>query len=128
METVPQQYVSALQRLERRIALLDERVTFLEGVLRAVPQYPEYLKLTPTETKLLKFLEGASPKFHKVAQIHDAIYQGIGDVDSGVVPVMVSRVRGKIHPFGVIIQSKSGFGYRLDEANATILQNLRGVS
>lgn len=106
-----------------RIAALEERVIELEGqvekltsaILGQAPMAFMALGLTPHETGILGALM-ARPETRTKSQLMDALY-GLRmtdeEPDQKIIDVFVCRLRRKLKPFGIKIETAWGQGYRL---------------
>lgn len=103
-----------VRRQQREIALLRERIRQLEEAL--VPTdivAPLEWCLTGAEARLFAFL--TTREMATKQAIMNALYSGrAGDEpEIKIVDVFVCKLRKKIEPFGVDIQTVWGQGYRL---------------
>lgn len=108
----------------------DERIRQLEDIVRgkewALPPDVE-AALTPTEARMLALLAA------REMCTREALFEasrGVGSHDDAtnikVVDVHVSKMRRRITPLGIVIQSVWGRGYRLDAASRDRLRSWNG--
>ncbi|MFD1328272.1 helix-turn-helix domain-containing protein [Mycoplana ramosa] len=104
----------ALERLRDEVDMLRERVRQLEAVL--VPdgmQIPIEWKLTASEARVFSHI--ASRDMATKDSILLAMYSDRNDLppEPKIVDVFVCKIRSKLKPFGVVIETVWGQGYRL---------------
>jgi two-component system, cell cycle response regulator CtrA len=104
-----------VDRQQQEIAFLRERIRQLEDAL--VPQevlFPIEWALTGSEARLLAYL--TTRDLATKPQIHAALYSLRPDGDDPelkIVDVFVCKLRRKLKPFGVVIETRWGYGYAL---------------
>ncbi len=117
----------ALLELEARLRALvrrgqvtaDARVAYgpltldLEGKRAWLSDAP--LRLTGREWKVLEFLVLRAGKMVNKDQIISALSRSEEEVSHSSVEVHISRLRQKLEPAGIRIQSIRGFGYYIDK-------------
>lgn len=115
--------IEALQvqntRLRCEIAEKDETIRQLRDLLKDNSQLPDWLpKLTPLEEQTLRMLMRRS----LLTQDAFRTLRPDADTDGNNMRVHVFRIRRKLKPFGVRIESLWGRGYALDAASREMLQ------
>jgi two-component system, OmpR family, response regulator len=79
---------------------------------------PQAIELGPREWKVLEYLMLQAPKPAAKEKILAALTGWDKEITANAVEVYVSRLRGKLDPFGVTLRSIRGFGYRLEWMDA----------
>lgn len=102
-------------------ALEDENDTLREALAEAermmagyVLAWPECLRLTPAEGRVLGALmrgRGLSHEYARVCSARDGV---LSEVDRGSGRVMISRLRCKVRPHGVMIKTVRSVGWILE--------------
>lgn len=116
------------QNAERRarVAQLEAEVKRLRDDLadRDI-QFPEEWDLKPQEAKLLRFLYTSPRGLQTKASIHRAISKPNTHTEPGIVTTIACKVRGKLKPYGIEIETKHRLGLFLPPASREIItQNL----
>lgn len=75
---------------------------------------PIPIDLGPREWKVLEYLMLQAPKPAAKEKILAALTGWDKEITANAVEVYISRLRGKLDPFGVALRSIRGFGYRLE--------------
>lgn len=102
-------------RLEDENDVLRARIAELEALLlRCAPNLPLEWGLTPSEQ--LVFAALASREQLSKDQIMAVVYRNVGRDEpyQKIVDVFICKLRRKLKPFGVVITTVWGQGYRLD--------------
>jgi two-component system cell cycle response regulator CtrA len=97
--------------LEAENERLRERVTQLEGLGDGAILAPVDWRLTPAEARLFNGL--MSRQMASKGALMDAIYQGRDEAEIKIVDVFVCKIRKKLKPFGIAIETVWGQGYRI---------------
>ncbi|HEY6898061.1 MAG TPA: response regulator transcription factor [Rhodocyclaceae bacterium] len=79
----------------------------------------ELLELRGREWSVLEALVLAAPKVVSKEKLLQSLSGWDGDLNANAVEVYVSRLRTKLSPAGVQISTVRGFGYRLNEPDAS---------
>jgi two-component system, OmpR family, response regulator len=77
------------------------------------------IELGPREWTVLEYLMLQAPKPAAKDKILAALTGWDKEITANAVEVYISRLRGKLEPFGVALRSIRGFGYRLEIASDT---------
>jgi two-component system, OmpR family, response regulator len=77
------------------------------------------IELGPREWKVLEYLLLQAPKPAEKDKILAALTGWDKEITANAVEVYISRLRGKLEPFGVRLASIRGFGYRLELDSAS---------
>lgn len=75
------------------------------------------IELGPREWTVLEYLMLQAPKPAAKEKILAALTGWDKEITANAVEVYISRLRGKLEPFGVALRSIRGFGYRLELAS-----------
>lgn len=75
----------------------------------------ESLELTPRESAVLGLLIERGGKVVKKSHIKDQISDWADDTSENAVEIIIHRLRKKLEPSGVVINTVRGFGYQLEE-------------
>ncbi len=110
--------------LRRSQAATSSSVTFgsitLDTAMRQAhaqtPQGAQGIELGPREWTVLEYLMLQAPKPAAKEKILAALTGWDKEITANAVEVYISRLRGKLEPFGVALRSIRGFGYRLEMA------------
>lgn len=111
--------------MRERIEELEELVRQLKEQLVPPLTFPLQFKLTSSETNLLAFLYARAPHVIPRERINAALW-----LDDGVAPyvkiidVLVCKLRKKLAPFGVDVETSWGVGYRLSASARDRLEQL----
>lgn len=115
--------IATIQRLELRCGSLEEEVDALRAGLKRSPVPVGLFGLTDTEATILGILLKADRV--RVKSFYAILYFGTEiDRDGDVVRVFIRKIRKKIAPFSIEIQSAKGAGYALPGGSKAILNNL----
>jgi two-component system, OmpR family, response regulator len=79
------------------------------------------VELGPREWTVLEYLMLQAPKPAAKDKILAALTGWDKEITANAVEVYISRLRGKLEPFGVALRSIRGFGYRLELSSHTAL-------
>jgi two-component system, OmpR family, response regulator len=79
------------------------------------------IELGPREWTVLEYLMLQAPKPAAKDKILAALTGWDKEITANAVEVYISRLRGKLEPFGVALRSIRGFGYRLELSSDTAL-------
>jgi DNA-binding response OmpR family regulator len=79
-------------------------------------QGPQLIELGPREWTVLEYLMLQAPKPAAKEKILAALTGWDKEITANAVEVYISRLRGKLDPYGVALRSIRGFGYRLELA------------
>jgi DNA-binding response OmpR family regulator len=77
------------------------------------------IELGPREWTVLEYLMLQAPKPAAKDKILAALTGWDKEITANAVEVYISRLRGKLDPYGVALRSIRGFGYRLELASAS---------
>lgn len=115
--------------LEQENALLRETIDMLKLSLADPTKVPACLGLTPTEATVFACL-ATRPDLATKDQIMTALYaERPGEVpETKITDVFISKVRRKVEPFGIVIETVWGMGWRLPSASRATLNELRAAS
>lgn len=104
-----------IELLEVENDTLRARVTQLESVMGAEFCAPLEWRLTPSETRILGLLY-ARERVTKDA-IMTVLYRewGRDEAEIKIVDVLVCKLRKKLKPFGISIQTRHGVGYGMTQ-------------
>jgi two-component system, OmpR family, response regulator len=80
------------------------------------------IELGPREWTVLEYLMLQAPKPAAKEKILAALTGWDKEITANAVEVYISRLRGKLEPFGVALRSIRGFGYRLEIASDKAVQ------
>jgi two-component system, OmpR family, response regulator len=80
---------------------------------------PQPIELGPREWTVLEYLMLQAPKPAAKEKILAALTGWDKEITANAVEVYISRLRGKLEPYGVALRSIRGFGYRLEIAAAS---------
>lgn len=83
----------------------------------------EPIELGPREWTVLEYLMLQAPKPAAKEKILAALTGWDKEITANAVEVYISRLRGKLDPYGVALRSIRGFGYRLELASDAALAN-----
>jgi DNA-binding response OmpR family regulator len=75
---------------------------------------PQALELGPREWTVLEYLLINAPKPASKEKLLQALTGWDKEITPNAVEVYISRLRGKLEPFGLALRSIRGFGYRLE--------------
>lgn len=114
--------------LRDRIDELEETIRQLRDEL--VPQelwlwFPREWKLTPTESKVLAFVMARSPEMaRRESLLTNCFSNGSSDdpPDIKIVDVVICKLRQKMAPLAIDIQTVRGNGYEISKRDADILR------
>lgn len=120
----PDGYVLGLERdnenLRRRVEDLEAQLAAAAPVKIASSAPSAQFGLTNAESRILGHLV-ASP-FSTRQQLLDAVTREGRKVPGiKIVEVYINRIRNKLLPFGIVIESRYGIGYRIDPDSRTVL-------
>lgn len=76
----------------------------------------QHIELGPREWTVLEYLMLQAPKPAAKEKILAALTGWDKEITANAVEVYISRLRGKLDPYGVALRSIRGFGYRLELA------------
>lgn len=76
--------------------------------------HAQQLELGPREWTVLEYLLINAPKPASKEKLLQALTGWDKEITPNAVEVYISRLRGKLEPFGVALRSIRGFGYRLE--------------
>jgi two-component system, OmpR family, response regulator len=86
---------------------------------------PQPIELGPREWTVLEYLMLQAPKPAAKDKILAALTGWDKEITANAVEVYISRLRGKLEPYGIALRSIRGFGYRLElAADAASVQPL----
>ena len=112
-------------RLRDEISLLKEENRQLREALAPAKAWPRELGLTKTEKSILNCLLASAGRSLSKFKIHDWLYSGHSDSPGDkIIDIYICKIRKKLKPYDVIIDTDWGSGYYIDLANAQKLQNL----
>lgn len=105
---------------------LRERVAQLEAALGVGVEFPPELRLTPNEARVLGVLW--KRKVGTRDALMAALYRDRGrdEADPRIVDVYMSRLRRKLGPPGISIETRKGYGSSLTVAGRARLAELLG--
>ncbi len=78
----------------------------------------QQIELGPREWTVLEYLMLQAPKPAAKEKILAALTGWDKEITANAVEVYISRLRGKLEPYGVALRSIRGFGYRLELASS----------
>ncbi|MBN8960551.1 MAG: winged helix-turn-helix transcriptional regulator [Rhizobiales bacterium] len=109
-----------VQALERQIDELQHRVRVLEEITGAALDAPLELGLTRSEATILGLL--AKNEVVRKASVLEMLYMHKQDeAEIKIVDVFVCKIRRKLKPFGVVIDTVWGQGYSMPGASKAIV-------
>lgn len=111
-----------IRQLESEIAELREQNATLEGMLGFRLEVPLVYGLTNHEARLLGLLMKRDLVTKDMA--HTGLYglrTGGADVEIKIIDVFVCKMRRKLKPFGVEIETVWGQGYRMTAENKAVV-------
>jgi two-component system, cell cycle response regulator CtrA len=112
------------RRLRDRIEELEETIRQLREPLPPAYRLPRQWGLTPREADLLIVLFTARLPYSHRDAIMDAMYGGLDDqANDRIIDVWINKIRKKLKPFGIRVESKWGHGYGLSEGTKQIIRN-----
>lgn len=113
-----------IEELREEIALLRERLALMNEALSGRCMYLPGVRLSPTERTILNLL--AIRPIVGRGQAIDVIY-GCRAEPAGekIMDVFIHRMRKKLKPYGIEIETVWGHGYRLPPESKAALQKLR---
>lgn len=125
--TRTEQQAKRIAELLARIDKLEDRIAELEDELMA--PLPDFLcgLLTGTEARVARVI-ASRQRARKEAILAIAWGRNSEDIDPKIVDVIVCRLRKKLAPFGIKIQTIVGVGYTFDPVSRQRLDALaKGV-
>lgn len=105
-------------RRDAYIAELEENLLSAEQALRAILTPPIHINgLSPKETKILGILLNRAPAAVTKRAIYAALYKDDpdGGPDMTILSVLICRLRKRLSPFGVHIETIWGQGWKIDK-------------
>lgn len=129
--------MSYLAELEKKwieasgtIKRLEERIRDLEAALAQLtnaPKVPLVLKLTPCETRALEVLlrRHSASKEQLLAEMYAHRYHGDDLPEIKIVDVFICKLRRKLAPHGIKIETRWGAGYTLPMESRVALDHMR---
>ena len=114
------------QVLGDEIDVLKDRIRLLESELGADTPVPLVFRLTPSETRILGLLMARPMATHDaVATILYGHRVSDDEVpDGNVAKVLVHKMRKKLGPFGVEIETVWGLGWRMSAEGKEMIRRL----
>lgn len=109
--------MAGIAALREENETLRERLVQLEAALRRETDRPLFYDfgLSPSEMRILNLLLSRSVVSN--AAFMDVLYGARSDPPSAkVIAVRICQMRRKLRPFGIEIETMSGWGYRLTPA------------
>lgn len=100
-----------LDALQEENARLHERIAYLESSLGLDFLAPAEYGLTPKESAVLGVL--MSRELAKKETVMLAVYQDMDTPEIKIVDVFICKIRKKLEPFGLGIETRWGLGYYL---------------
>ena len=128
--------MSALADLERKYIAALERIKQLEGDNAALaariegltftPQVPTKLKLTGSEGRVLVALMsgGLKTKEHLLSEVYSDRWNDDDEPGMKIIDVFVYKIRKKIGPFGMVIETVFGQGYVMPEETRKLIRDM----
>ncbi len=116
-------------RLREEIDQLKEQLRVAKQALLVPKLFPMKWRLTPLETRMLRFLVAREHPVH-AERIIEAIYipYGVQPASYNIVGVCIHRMRKKLKPFGIQIHNEHMVGYYLSKATrAKLRKTLNGA-
>jgi two-component system cell cycle response regulator CtrA len=112
-----------LEVVEAENAILRERIANLEAVLTGEFRAPIEWRLTGQETRVFSVLVGraVATKGAIMAALYSDRADEDADVEPKIVDVFICKIRKKLKPFGITIQTVWGQGYSLETATRASL-------
>jgi DNA-binding response OmpR family regulator len=107
--------MNELERLQAENDALREQIRRLRFVLRSSARTPAKWHLSRLEQRI--WLALVATGFQTKEQLHAAMYfdrHGEDEPDLKMIGVMICKLRAKLRPFGVTIETHWGHGYGLD--------------
>ncbi len=106
-----------IKSLEHLLEIANEKVCQLESIIGMDQPFPVYFSLTPQENRLLGALL-KMPTVSKSAAMLALYSDRISDVpDQKIIDVFVCKLRAKLKPYEIIIDTVWGVGYSLPRAS-----------
>ncbi len=107
-----------LEVVEQENLLLRERISALEAILMECERLPVEWALTQQEARVFGVLVNRelATKDAVMAALYSDRPGEEGEVEPKIVDVFVCKIRKKLKPFGLTIQTVWGQGYALDAA------------
>lgn len=119
---------SETARLRDRLAEAQERIRQLTDAFAPKPQFPAEWRLTPQQVRLVSILARHEYPVHREA-IELALYaDGPEPPHFDVIKSQICQIRRKLKPFGITIETRYGFGWRLPpESRAIVRRTMLGA-
>lgn len=112
------------EALEQENEMLRERIGEFEALLKVEWQPPLELALTPSEVQILRLLVAREDIVtrQQIMTFFYALRPDVEQPEEKIVDVYVCKVRAKLRPFGLNVETVWGRGYRLSpETRKTLL-------
>jgi two-component system cell cycle response regulator CtrA len=107
-----------------RIGELEETIRKLREPVLSIQMLPAKWGLTPRERDILAALYMSRRDYTERVVLMEAMYgDDTGDVQEQIITVWIAKIRKKIKPFGMSIESKYGIGYRLTDETKQIIRD-----
>jgi DNA-binding response OmpR family regulator len=118
--SLEQEHIDAVERENDE---LREKVQQLERLILADDPLPIEWGLTATEEKVLRCL--IARNLASKEAIHYALYGSVGDegAEPKIIDVFICKVRPKLLPFGIEIETQWGRGYQLTAASRDAIKS-----
>jgi len=112
-----------IEAVERENDDLREKVRQMERLIMADDPLPIEWGLTVTEEKVLRCL--IARNLASKEAIHYALYGSMGEdgAEIKIVDVLVCKLRPKVLPFGIEIETQWGRGYQLTAASRDVIKS-----
>jgi two-component system cell cycle response regulator CtrA len=117
-----------LEALQSEVGRLRERIAVLEGALGFDSPAPVELRLTPHEALLFNVLTKREMVTKSTAL--SALYSDFGkdEAEPKIVDVFICKLRKKVRPFGIEVETVWGQGYRMSAESKAIVQQMRAAA
>lgn len=104
-----------MQRIEDEVVSLRARVQELEALLGWHTEFPLFLKLTKQEARVFGMLckRDVMSRAGAMTAFYAHVWGREADVDPKIVDVIICKLRKKLDPYSIEIETIHGVGYRM---------------
>lgn len=113
------------KKLEAEISQLRDELRDMRALLSSAPTVFS-VPLTKTEARIASLLLLRAPNCLTIEMIYSDLYNLTVEnpPEQKVITIFMHKVRRKLAPHNIVVETVWGRGYRLTEENATRLRNL----